>query len=62
MIGLITDNSQNLCARIVCVAVLDILPGCLSSVYLYYDPDWWGQKPNLSPGVLIFFLECFVQL
>jgi len=36
--------------RIVCVAVLDILPGCLSSVYLYYDPDWWGQKPNLSPG------------
>merc|ERR1712173_187344 len=24
--------------------------GCVSSVYLYYDPDWWGQKPTLSPG------------
>jgi len=36
--------------KIVCVGVLDILPGCVSSVYLYYDPDWWGQKPTLSPG------------
>ena len=35
---------------IVCVAVLDILPHCVSSVYLYYDPDWWGQNPSLSPG------------
>ena len=35
---------------IVCVGVLDILPGCVSSVYLYYDPDWWGQAPHLSPG------------
>ena len=37
--------------KIVCVGVLDILPGCVSSVYLYYDPDWWGQKPTLSPGL-----------
>ena len=35
---------------IVCVAVLDILPHCVSSVYLYYDPDWWGQNSSLSPG------------
>jgi len=34
--------------RIVAVAVLDILPQCLSSVYLYYDPKFWGSK--LSPG------------
>ena len=36
--------------RIVCVAVLDLLPGCVSSVYLYYHPDWWGAQPSLSPG------------
>ena len=35
---------------VVMVAVLDLLPGCVSSVYLYYDPDWWGQCPGLSPG------------
>jgi arginyl-tRNA--protein-N-Asp/Glu arginylyltransferase len=26
--------------RLVCVGVIDILPKCLSSVYLYYDPDF----------------------
>jgi len=26
--------------RIICVAVLDVLPDCVSSVYLYYDPDY----------------------
>jgi len=26
--------------KIVCVAVLDVLPECVSSVYLYYDPDY----------------------
>ena len=36
--------------RLVSVAVLDLLPGCVSSVYLYYDPDWWGRQPSLSPG------------
>ena len=35
---------------IVCVAVLDLLPHCVSSVYLYYQPDWWGAQPSLSPG------------
>ena len=35
---------------IVAVGVVDILPRSLSSVYLYYDPDWWGQGANLSPG------------
>jgi len=35
---------------IVCVGVVDILPHSLSSVYLYYDPAWWGQGSNLSPG------------
>lgn len=34
--------------RIVAVAVLDILPSCLSSVYLYYSPQFWGRR--LSPG------------
>ena len=34
--------------KIVAVAVLDILPSCLSSVYLYYDPNFWGTR--LSPG------------
>jgi len=35
---------------IVAVGVVDILPHSLSSVYLYYDPVWWGQGSNLSPG------------
>lgn len=35
--------------KIVAVAVLDILPYCVSSVYFYYDPVFWG-KGNLSPG------------
>jgi len=35
---------------IVCVGVVDILPHSLSSVYLYYDPAWWGQGSSLSPG------------
>jgi len=26
--------------KIICVGVLDILPNCVSSVYLYYDPDF----------------------
>jgi len=34
--------------RIVAVAVLDLLPACLSSVYLYYSPGFWGRR--LSPG------------
>jgi arginine-tRNA-protein transferase len=34
--------------RIVAVAVLDILPACISSVYLYYSPAFWGRR--LSPG------------
>ena len=42
--------------KIVIVGVVDILPGCVSSVYLYYDPDWWEQKPNLSPGIATLFL------
>ncbi|KAF7301376.1 Arginyl-tRNA--protein transferase 1 [Mycena indigotica] len=25
---------------LIAVAVLDILPGCVSSVYFFYDPDW----------------------
>ncbi len=32
--------------RLICVGVLDILPTCVSSVYLYYDPDFFF----LSPG------------
>ena len=35
---------------IVAVGVIDILPNCLSSVYLYYDPLWWAEGSNLSPG------------
>ena len=35
---------------IVAVGVVDILPHSLSSVYLYYDPGWWGKVPSLSPG------------
>lgn len=34
--------------RIVAVGVIDILPSCLSSVYLYYCPNFWGR--HLSPG------------
>jgi hypothetical protein len=26
--------------RLICVGVVDVLPSCLSSVYLYYDPDF----------------------
>ena len=26
--------------KIICVAVLDVLPDCVSSKYLYYDPDF----------------------
>ena len=34
--------------RIVAVGVVDILPSCLSSVYFYYCPNFWGR--HLSPG------------
>jgi len=45
---------------IVAVGVVDILPNSLSSVYLYYDPAWWGQGSNLSPGTYTAIRE--VQL
>ena len=34
--------------RIVAVGVIDILPSCVSSVYFYYCPTFWGKR--LSPG------------
>ena len=34
--------------RIVAVGVIDILPSCVSSVYFYYCPAFWGRR--LSPG------------
>ena len=34
--------------RIVAVGVIDILPSCVSSVYFYYCPTFWGRR--LSPG------------
>lgn len=34
--------------RLIAVGVVDILPRCLSSVYLFYDPDF----ARLSPGTL----------
>ncbi len=39
--------------RIFCVGVVDILPDCLSSVYLFYDPDF----SFLSPGTLSSLFE-----
>jgi len=45
---------------IVAVGVVDILPHSLSSVYLYYDPVWWGEGANLSPGTYTAIRE--VQL
>merc|ERR1712223_733264 len=39
--------------RIIAVGVIDILPHCVSSVYLYYDPDF----SFLSPGTLTSLLE-----
>lgn len=39
--------------KIVCVGVLDILPNCVSSVYLYYDPDY----SFLSLGTVSALLE-----
>ena len=39
--------------RIVAVGVVDILPNCISSVYLYYDPDF----AFLSPGTLTSLFE-----
>ena len=44
--------------RIAAVGVLDILPHCVSSVYLYYDPHF----AFLSPGTLTSLLEiCLVR-
>merc|ERR1712098_874445 len=44
--------------KIVAVGVLDILPFCVSSVYLYYDPDY----QFLSLGTLTSLLEiCLVR-
>lgn len=37
-----------LSGRLFAVGVLDVLPNCLSSVYLFYDPDF----AKLSPGTL----------
>merc|ERR1712223_375942 len=39
--------------RIFAVGVIDILPHCVSSVYLYYDPDF----SFLSPGTLTSLFE-----
>lgn len=39
--------------KIVAVGVVDILPTCISSVYLYYDPDY----AFLSPGTLTSLFE-----
>merc|ERR1711899_297979 len=39
--------------RIIAVGVIDILPHCVSSVYLYYDPDF----SFLSPGTLTSLFE-----
>eukprot|EP00698_Gefionella_okellyi_P011309 TRINITY_DN2977_c0_g1_i2.p1 TRINITY_DN2977_c0_g1~~TRINITY_DN2977_c0_g1_i2.p1 ORF type:complete len:398 (+),score=35.95 TRINITY_DN2977_c0_g1_i2:55-1248(+) len=39
--------------RLFMVGVVDILPSCLSSVYLFYDPDF----AFLSPGVVAALLE-----
>lgn len=45
-------------SKIVAVGVLDILPHCVSSVYLYYDPDYHF----LSLGTLTSLLEiCLVR-
>ena len=44
--------------KIIAVGVLDILPVCVSSVYLYYDPDY----QFLSLGTLTSLLEiCLVR-
>jgi len=44
--------------KIVAVGVLDVLPTCISSVYLYYDPDY----QFLSLGTLTSLLEiCLVR-
>jgi Arginine-tRNA-protein transferase, C terminus len=42
--------------RLIAVSVLDLLPGMVSSVYLFYDPDFGF----LSPGVttVLFEIEC----
>ena len=42
--------------KIVAVAVLDILPNCLSSVYLYYDP----QVSTVT--LLLYFLLLYFLL
>jgi arginine-tRNA-protein transferase len=39
--------------KIMAVGVIDILPHCISSVYLYYDPDY----AFLSPGTLTSLFE-----
>ena len=39
--------------KIIAVGVVDILPSCVSSVYLYYDPDY----AFLSPGTLTSLFE-----
>jgi len=45
-------------SKIIAVGVIDILPRCVSSVYLYYDPEYHF----LSPGTLTSLLEiCFVR-
>eukprot|EP00166_Cyanidium_caldarium_P001719 ctg_1890.g493 len=43
--------------RLVMVGVLDVLPGAISSKYLFYDPE---LPPRLSPGV--FSTLCEVRL
>eukprot|EP00744_Colponema_vietnamica_P018402 GILI01025967.1.p1 GENE.GILI01025967.1~~GILI01025967.1.p1 ORF type:complete len:268 (-),score=55.07 GILI01025967.1:156-911(-) len=39
--------------RLIAVGVVDILPSCLSSVYCFYDPDFFA----LSPGVFTALQE-----
>jgi arginine-tRNA-protein transferase len=46
--------------RLIAVAVLDILPYCVSSVYFMYDPD--PEIAFLSPGVYSAIREVSLTL
>ena len=47
--------------RLICVGVLDYLPDCLSSVYLYYDTDFSFLNLGTYSAVMEIYLSQLVK-
>eukprot|EP01027_Heterolobosea_sp_BB2_P000880 GEZU01001317.1.p1 GENE.GEZU01001317.1~~GEZU01001317.1.p1 ORF type:complete len:345 (-),score=38.41 GEZU01001317.1:15-938(-) len=49
--------------RLFMVAVIDVLPSCLSSVYVYYDPEFLGLSPGIYSALSeILWVKCVSKI